>query len=96
MAFQGERVPGDLEIVESMAQDEIPEQDIVVEELELPQMNPEPEMAAAHGAPPPPSSKSRPAPQRNRDRSWQIGPVRATEREAVHGNVGRNATIYEA
>ena len=31
-----------------MAQDEIPEQDIVVEELELtPQMDPEPEMGAA-------------------------------------------------
>ena len=32
MAFQGERVPGDLEMVESMAQDEIPEQDISVQE----------------------------------------------------------------
>ena len=52
MAFQGEREQGGLEIemreeiVESMAQDEIPEQDISVQD-EFPQPNPEPEMGAA-------------------------------------------------
>jgi len=53
MEFQGERVPGvdmDLEIVESMAQDEIPEQEMLVEQDELPQPNPEPEMGAAVAA----------------------------------------------
>ena len=64
MAFQGEREPGvvgmDLELVESMAQDEIPEQDIPVQD-EFPQPNPEPEMGAAAAeaavydtSPPPP------------------------------------------
>ena len=53
MAFQGEREPGvlemDVELVESMAQDEIPEQDIP-EQDEFPQTNPEPEMGAAAAA----------------------------------------------
>ena len=51
MAFQGEREPGvlemDLELVESMAQDEIPEQEMLVVQDEFPQPNPEPEMGAA-------------------------------------------------
>jgi len=52
MAFQGEREPGvemDLEMVESMAQDEIPVQDIPIEmQVEFPpQTDPEPEMGAA-------------------------------------------------
>ena len=53
MAAQGERVSGAIGscslVDDSMAQDiHIPEQDIVVEELELPpQMNTEPEMGAA-------------------------------------------------
>ena len=78
MAFQGEREPGvemDLEMVESMAQDEIPVQDIPIEmQVEFPpQPNPEPEMGAAAEAavddpPPPPPSKSLPGLQRNRDR----------------------------
>ena len=54
MAFQGEREPGvvgmDLEMVESMVQDEIPEQDISVQDQFLPQPNPEPEMGAAAAA----------------------------------------------
>ena len=46
-------------VFDPMAQDEIPEQDIVVEEQELPQMDPEAEMGAAAAAaydtsPPPP------------------------------------------
>ena len=80
MAFQGERVPGVLEIemreeiVESMAQDEIPEQDISVQD-EFPQPNPEPEMGAAaakaagdNTPPSPPPSKSLPSPRRIRAR----------------------------
>ena len=51
MAFQGERVPGvlgmDLELVESMAQDENPEQEMLIGQDEFPQPNPEPEMGAA-------------------------------------------------
>ena len=53
MAFQGEWLPGvlemDLEMLESMAQDEIPVQDIPIEmQVEFPpQMDPEPEMGAA-------------------------------------------------
>ena len=55
MAAQGERVSGAVEIdamgssvLDPMAQDKIPEQDIVMEELELPpQMDTEPEMGAA-------------------------------------------------
>ena len=59
MAAQGERVSGAVEIDamcscslvdDPMAQDEIPEQDIVVEEQELPQTNPKPEMGAAAAA----------------------------------------------
>ena len=59
MASQGERVPGvDMcgTNLEAMVQDEIPMQDI--QEQELPQLNPEPEMAAAHGAPPSPLRQS--------------------------------------
>ena len=74
MASQGERVPGvdmDLEFVESMVQDEIPEQEMLVVQDELPQTNPEPEVGAAAVAaddtpPTPPSSKPLPGPQRNR------------------------------
>ena len=51
MAAQGERVLGaigmDGGLLDPMAQDKIPEQDIVVEELELPQTNPKLEMGAA-------------------------------------------------
>ena len=52
MASQGEREPGvvgmDEESLESMVQDGIPEQDIVMGELDLPpQMDLEPEMGAA-------------------------------------------------
>uniref|UniRef100_A0A8C4PWU0 Uncharacterized protein n=1 Tax=Eptatretus burgeri TaxID=7764 RepID=A0A8C4PWU0_EPTBU len=52
MESQGEWEPGvvrmDVECVESMAQDENPEQEmLVVQEHELPQLNPEPEMGAA-------------------------------------------------
>ena len=56
MAFQGEREPGvlgmDGELLESMAQDEIPEQEmmVVMQEQVLPQPNPEPEMGAAAAA----------------------------------------------
>ena len=63
----------DVGLLESMAQDESPEQDIGVQEHELPQTNPEPEMGAAaaeaavYDTPPPPS-KPFPGPQRNRDR----------------------------
>ena len=50
MAFQGERVPGvlgmDLELVESMAQDENPEQEMLIVQDEFPQPNPEPKMGA--------------------------------------------------
>ena len=84
MAFQGERVPGvlDLEMVESMAQDEIPEQDISAQD-EFPQPNPEPEIGAAAEAagydtppPSPPPSNSLPGPQRNRDRPRRFGFIR--------------------
>ena len=53
MAAQGERVSGVLDmccsVLDPMAQEKIPEQDIVVEEQEQfpPQMDPEPEMGAA-------------------------------------------------
>ena len=51
MAFQVEREPGvlgmDGELLESMVQDEIPEQEMLVVQDELPQLNPEPEMGAA-------------------------------------------------
>ena len=54
MAFQGEREPGvvgmDLEMVDSMVQDENPEQDISVQEQFPSQPNPEPEMGAAAAA----------------------------------------------
>ena len=54
MASQGEREPGvemDVELLESIVQDEIPEQEmLVVEEQELPQTVPEPEMGAAAAA----------------------------------------------
>ena len=55
MAFQGEREPGvlemDVELVESMAQDGIPEQEMLnVQEQFPPQLNPEPEMGAAAAA----------------------------------------------
>ena len=70
MAFQGEREPGvemDLEIVESMAQDENPEQEMLIVQDEFPQPNPEPEMGAAAAeagvydtSPPLPSSETLP------------------------------------
>jgi len=54
MAFQGEREPGvemDLELVESMAQDENPEQEMLIaQEQFLPQPDPEPEMGAVAAA----------------------------------------------
>ena len=54
MEFQGEWVPGvemDLEMLESMAQDENPEQEMLVEQEQfLPQPTPEPEMGAAAAA----------------------------------------------
>ena len=74
MAFQGEREPGvlemDVKLIESMAQDGIPEQEmLIVQEQFLPQPNPEPEMGAVaeaavddtspsllHQLPPPPQS----------------------------------------
>ena len=71
MASQGEREPGvvgmDEGVLESMAQDEIPEQEmLVVEEQELPQTDPEPEMGAAaaaeYGTPPPSPPPSNPLP----------------------------------
>ena len=64
MEFQGEREPGlemDVELVESMAQDEIPEQEMLVVQDELPQSNPGPEMgvaAVASDTPPPPLRQS--------------------------------------
>ena len=68
MAFQGEREPGvlemDVELVESMAQDGIPEQDMLnVQEQFPPQTNPEPEMgAAATALDPPPPLRQNPSP----------------------------------
>ena len=55
MASQGEREPGVLEmdvgLVESMAQDESPEQEMLNEQEQFPpQPNPEPEMGAAAAA----------------------------------------------
>ena len=72
MASQGVREPGvvemDVGLLESMVQDGDPEQDINVQEQELPQLNPEPEVdaavAAALDTPPLPSS-TKPLP-----RSW--------------------------
>ena len=66
MASQGEREPGGLVMccsnLEAMVQDEIPMQDIPEQDESLPQMDPEPEMAAAHGAPPSPFVKVLPQP----------------------------------
>ena len=70
MASQGERVPGvdiDVMLGEPMVQDGDPEQDIVVEEHELPQTDPEPGMgaAAAEAAEydtPPPHLRQTPSP----------------------------------
>ena len=70
MASEGEREPGvlgmDEGVLESMAQDEIPEQEmLVVEEQELPQTDPEPEMGAAAAAAydtPPPHLRQIPSP----------------------------------
>ena len=54
MAFQGEREPGvemDVGLLESVAQDESPEQEmLIVQEQFPPQLNPEPEMGAAAAA----------------------------------------------
>ena len=54
MESQGEREPGvlgmDGGLLESMVQDEIPEQEMLVVQDELPQPNPEPEMGAAAAA----------------------------------------------
>ena len=62
MASQGERESGvvdmDEGVLESMAQDGDPEQEMLVVQDELPQLNPEPEMDAAHGAPPSPLRQS--------------------------------------
>ena len=62
MASQGEREPGvvdmDEGVLESMVQDGDPEQEMLVVQDELLQLNPEPEMAAAHGAPPSPLRQS--------------------------------------
>ena len=68
MASQGEREPGvlgmDEGVLESMAQDGDPEQDIGVQEHEPPQLNPEPEMgaaaAAAYDTSPPPLRQNPP------------------------------------
>jgi len=67
MEFQSERELGvdmDLEFVESMVQDEIPEQEMLVVQDELPQPNPEPEMgvaaAAAYDTSPPPLRQNPP------------------------------------
>ena len=70
MASQGEREPGvemDVELLESMVQDEIPEQEmLVVEEQEQfsPQTDPKPEMgaaaAAAYDTSPPPLRQNPP------------------------------------
>jgi len=71
MASQGEREPGvvdmDEGVLESMVQDGDPEQEmLVVEEQELPQMDPEPEMgaaaAAAYDTSPPPLRQNPPIP----------------------------------
>ena len=67
MASQGERVPGvDIDVMlESMVQDEIPEQEMLVVQDELPQLNPEPEMGAAAAAAfdtPPPLLHQNPSP----------------------------------
>ena len=69
MASQGERVLGVVGMcssnLESMVQDEIPEQDIGVQEQFFPQMNPEPEMGAAAAAvcdTPPPHLRQSPSP----------------------------------
>ena len=68
MASQGEREPGvvemDVGLVESMAQDGDPEQEMLVVQDELPQLNPEPEMgaaaAAAYDTSPPPLHQNPP------------------------------------
>ena len=80
MAAQGERLSGVLEmcsVLDPMAQDEIPEQDIVVQVELPPQINSEPEMgvaaAAEYDTPTPPPSKSFPSPQRNHDRPRRFG-----------------------
>ena len=98
MASQGERELGvlgmDEGVFESMAQDGDPKQEmLVVEEQELPQMDPEPEMGAAAAAsdtPPPHSSKSLPAPQRGHDRPRQSSFVGVVRHEPVGGNVDGN------
>ena len=78
MAVQGEREQGvlgmDLEIIESMAQDEMSVQNMPVMQVELPpQTNPELKMGAAAGPrwmtpPSPPPSKSFRSPRRIRAR----------------------------
>ena len=68
MASQGEREPGVLEMdeesLESMVQDGISEQEMLVVQDELPQTNPEPEMgaaaAAAYDTSPPPLRQNPP------------------------------------
>ena len=68
MASQGEREPGvemDVELLESMVQGEIPKQEMLVVQDELPQTNPEPEMGAAAAAAddiPPPLLRQSPFP----------------------------------
>ena len=69
MESQGEREPGGLGMslnVESMVQDEIPEQEMLDVQDELPHPNPEPEMgaaaAAAYDTSPPPLRQNPPIP----------------------------------
>ena len=73
----------DLEMLESMAQDEMTMQDTpIMQVYSSPQINAESTMGAAAGAavydtpPSPPPSKSLPGPQRNRDRPRRFGFIR--------------------
>ena len=96
MAAQGERVSraiGLCSLVDApMAQDEIPEQDIVVEEQELPQMDPEPEMgtvaAAAYDTSPPlPRQNPSPAPSETTTDRGDSASSGSAEINRVGGNV---------
>ena len=78
MAAQGERGQEGLEMIESMAQDEMTVQDesTNMQVEHPPQPNAELEMGAGRRlltAPPPPPSNSLPGPQRNRDRPRRFG-----------------------
>ena len=98
MAFQGEQEPGvlemDVELVESMAQDENPEQEmLVVQEQFPPQPNPEPEMGAAaaeaavYDIPPSPPPPKPPDP-------FRIGSVERTRHGPAIRHSGRNQWGY--